>query len=190
MMMGKLSRAYQHSGVSRQTKLATGVIVFILLIIIFGHFQQSSTQSRLSSSSSSSSGGTIFGKVDENLLNLVTWNVAAVNNNPFEYWITSEDPEYNRMMKNVSDMIENPGANDITVKEVISDAIMLDLFYELEKIGWKGVNETKYRWEHEYRDRKIISEFIKDGMLGKKRLASMPDRVTNTITLYVIYITL
>ena len=36
-------------------------------------------------------------------------------------------------------------------------------------------------WKDDFRNRKIISEFIKDGTLGKKRLASMPDRVTNTI---------
>ena len=52
-------------------------------------------------------------------------------------------------------------------------------------------------WNDNYKDRKIVSEFIKDGVLGdkrlssvlfescdaigKKRLASMPDRLTNTI---------
>lgn len=30
------------------------------------------------------------------LLNIVTWNIAAVNNNPFEYWVTHHDPGYNR----------------------------------------------------------------------------------------------
>lgn len=29
-------------------------------------------------------------------LNIVTWNIAAVNNNPFEYWVTHHDPGYNR----------------------------------------------------------------------------------------------
>ena len=24
----------------------------------------------------------------------VTWNMAAINNNPFEYWITNDDPNY------------------------------------------------------------------------------------------------
>ena len=30
--------------------------------------------------------------------------------------------------------------------------------------------------------RKIVSQFIKDGAIGAKRLTSMPDRVSNTIT--------
>jgi hypothetical protein len=25
-------------------------------------------------------------------VNVASWNIAAVNNNPFEYWITSPDP--------------------------------------------------------------------------------------------------
>ena len=27
-------------------------------------------------------------------LSAVTWNMAAINNNPFEYWITNDDPKY------------------------------------------------------------------------------------------------
>ena len=31
-------------------------------------------------------------------INVATWNVAAINNNPFEYWITHSDEEYNALM--------------------------------------------------------------------------------------------
>ena len=31
-------------------------------------------------------------------INVATWNVAAINNNPFEYWITHSDKEYNALM--------------------------------------------------------------------------------------------
>jgi len=34
-------------------------------------------------------------------LRAVTWNVAAVNNNPFEYWITHDDPAYNTLIDGV-----------------------------------------------------------------------------------------
>jgi hypothetical protein len=33
------------------------------------------------------------------VLNIVTWNIAAVNNNPFEYWVTHHDPGYNRWVE-------------------------------------------------------------------------------------------
>jgi hypothetical protein len=114
-------------------------------------------------------------------LNLLTWNIAAINNNPFEYWITSDDAIYNNVMKKVSTFIETPGANDVQVKTVFTETMAEDLMKEMTAVGWPGVEATRQRWQTEYRDRKIISEFIKDGTLGKKRLASMPDRVTNTI---------
>ena len=39
----------------------------------------------------------------------MTWNIAAINNNPFEYWITNDDESYNDIMKSVSEYIEKPG---------------------------------------------------------------------------------
>jgi hypothetical protein len=32
---------------------------------------------------------------------VATWNIAAVNNNPFEYWVTHSDPAYNHLMEGV-----------------------------------------------------------------------------------------
>lgn len=32
-------------------------------------------------------------------LRVATWNVAAINNNPFEYWITHDDANYNALMQ-------------------------------------------------------------------------------------------
>ena len=114
-------------------------------------------------------------------LKLVTWNIAAINNNPFEYWITNKDPVYNKIMSNVSTFIENPGDFDVPVSKVFTEKMYTELEESMKEAGWTGLEETRKRWETEYKDRKVISEFIKDGLLGKKRLASMPDRVTNTI---------
>jgi len=111
----------------------------------------------------------------------VTWNIAAVNNNPFEYWITSDDPKYNDLMMSVSKFIENPLHHDITIKEVFTNDMFEELAALMTKMGWSGIEETRNSWQTSFQDRKIISEFIKDSLLGKKRLASMPDRVTNTI---------
>lgn len=44
--------------------------------------------------------------------------------------------------------------------------------------GWPSVRNY---WDDDFRNRKIISGFMKDSLLGSKRLASMPDRITNTI---------
>lgn len=114
-------------------------------------------------------------------LRAITWNMAAINNNPFEYWITNEDPGYNQLMEDVSTFINSPGDNDVPVHEVFTQAMFDELCQEMVGAGWEGVAETRARWQTEYKDRRIITEFIKDGTLGKKRLASMPDRYTNTI---------
>lgn len=123
-------------------------------------------------------------------IRMATWNIAAINNNPFEYWITNTndngviipDPVYDGLMQKVSNFIENPGSSDVAIHEVFTE----DMYNSLEKLmqdaGWSGLTETRELWNNDYKNRKIMSEFIKDSKLGKKRLASMPDRVTNTIS--------
>uniref|UniRef100_A0A7S2S644 Endonuclease/exonuclease/phosphatase domain-containing protein n=1 Tax=Rhizochromulina marina TaxID=1034831 RepID=A0A7S2S644_9STRA len=115
------------------------------------------------------------------VMRALTWNMAAINNNPFEYWITSDDKTYNKLMEDVSIFINSPGDKDVRVDAVFTPAMFEDLMREMEQANWGGLTEVRQRWESEYRGRKIISEFIKDPVIGKKRLASMPDRYTNTI---------
>ena len=49
--------------------------------------------------------------------------VQAINNNPFEYWITHDDAEYNRLMEKVQDFINNPGAGDVEVESVFTQTM-------------------------------------------------------------------
>eukprot|EP00965_Chrysotila_dentata_P205927 6183241-Pleurochrysis_carterae.AAC.3 len=51
----------------------------------------------------------------------------------------------------------------------------------MEKEGWPGVAETESMWKDDLSQRRIVSGFMKDKTIGDKRLASMPDRVTNAI---------
>jgi len=111
----------------------------------------------------------------------VTWNVAAVNNNPFEYYITHRDPKYNELMEAVQRFVDAPGAADVPVSDVFTPAMYQQLAALMEKEGWAGLPEVAQRWEDDFKNRKIVSEFLKDKDIGAKRLASMPDRITNTI---------
>ena len=117
----------------------------------------------------------------EKALTVATWNVAAINNNPFEYWIHSEDESYNKLMADVQAFISEPGDKDVRVKEVFTDAMWDELKAKMKGAGWAGVDDVDDLWQDDYRRRKIVSGFLKDAELGSKRLASMPDRVTNTI---------
>jgi len=44
---------------------------------------------------------------------VATWNIAAINNNPFEYWITHDDADYNALMEGVQSFIDQPGERDL-----------------------------------------------------------------------------
>jgi hypothetical protein len=128
------------------------------------------------------SGGTKVKMAARDTLHVTTWNIAAINNNPFEYWITyKESPDYEQLMINVEKFLENPGDDqDILVNQVFTDAMFTRLNARMtsESINWPSVQSY---WESDYSKRRIVSGFLKDKMLGSKRLASMPDRITNTI---------
>ena len=149
------------------------VILFVLLIFALRERDGNgnSFTSRLSSQETS------------NKIRTFTWNIAAINNNPFEYWITNDDPTYNEMMAKVSHYISDPNEiDDLLVNEIFTDAMFQQLLSKMNTdTSWKGTVETTARWENDFRKRRSISGFLKDGVLGKKRLVSMTDRITNTI---------
>eukprot|EP00971_Amphidinium_carterae_P206023 4088622-Amphidinium_carterae.1 len=83
-------------------------------------------------------------------LAVATWNISAVNNNPFEYWITHEDScmystlgdlpkcsgssiqllqdeRYSKLMADVEAFVEAPGDRDATVAEVLPQDVLLAL---------------------------------------------------------------
>lgn len=125
--------------------------------------------------STSSAGMTPVGR----RLQIASWNIAAINNNPFEYWITyKENPAYEQLMVEVERFLENPGEKDVLVPEVFTEDMLTKLDQRLVDVGWKSIRPY---WESDFSKRKIIDGFMKDKLLGSKRLASMPDRVTNTI---------
>jgi len=113
----------------------------------------------------------------------VSWNVAAVNNNPFEYWITHPNPAYKQLMESVEQFIVAPGEDDVPVHSLVTDAMYQRLHEKMSEIGLSELDIVRRMWETDYRDRRVVSQFLKDPVIGKKRLASMPDRVTNTIQL-------
>ena len=119
-------------------------------------------------------------------LRVATWNIAAINNNPFEYWITHEDKAYNKLMADVQKFVDNPGDKDIPVSDVFTQGMFDQLKAALLNepgASQDFVSQVEQMWENDYKSRKIVSGFLKDPTIGSKRLASMPDRVTNTIGL-------
>eukprot|EP00450_Noctiluca_scintillans_P015815 CAMPEP_0194508610 /NCGR_PEP_ID=MMETSP0253-20130528/38995_1 /TAXON_ID=2966 /ORGANISM="Noctiluca scintillans" /LENGTH=534 /DNA_ID=CAMNT_0039351673 /DNA_START=40 /DNA_END=1644 /DNA_ORIENTATION=+ len=113
---------------------------------------------------------------------VATWNMAAVNNNPFEYWISHDDELYVKLMTELEIFIEAPGDRDVPVGTVFTDDLFAELKTCMEREGWTGLDEVEGMWKTDYSQRLIVSGFMKDKTIGTKRLASMPDRITNTIS--------
>lgn len=111
-----------------------------------------------------------------------TWNVAAINNNPFEYWITADSNDYDILMQNITNFVEFPDLHDVPVNQIFTESMFQELLTEFKRFQIVGWNDTAAVWRKDFSKRKIISEFIKDPLLGKKRLISMSDRITNTIS--------
>eukprot|EP00292_Cryptomonas_paramecium_P013525 CAMPEP_0113663186 /NCGR_PEP_ID=MMETSP0038_2-20120614/996_1 /TAXON_ID=2898 /ORGANISM="Cryptomonas paramecium" /LENGTH=222 /DNA_ID=CAMNT_0000578173 /DNA_START=231 /DNA_END=896 /DNA_ORIENTATION=+ /assembly_acc=CAM_ASM_000170 len=116
----------------------------------------------------------------------VTWNIAAVNNNPFEYWVTHNDPAYNVLMADVQSVMDSPGEHDDELGSVMTDIMMDELCHDMAEAGiFSSISDSHHRldqyWRRDLRPRKAISGFLADRSIGAKRLASMPDRITNTI---------
>jgi hypothetical protein len=105
-----------------------------------------------------------------------------VNNNPFEYWIVNSDPGYDNLMLDIQLLLEHCDV-DVEINNIFSDMMFAELLNELEQNDIVGLVQLKKFWVDDYRARLAIGGFLKDKSLGTKRLASMPDRITNTINL-------
>ncbi len=90
---------------------------------------------------------------------ITSWNIAAINNNPFEYWITyRENAEYEKLMINVEKFLEEPDDKDVDVSRVFTEDMFAKLDKRMTNVGWKSVRSY---WESDFRNRKIISGFMK-----------------------------
>jgi len=101
------------------------------------------------------------------------------------YWITHNDKDYNALMEAVQHFIDDPKSRDVPVSQVFSQSMWMELKELMIERGWDGIEQTDKLWRTDFSSRKIISEFMQDKTLGDKRLASMPDRYTNTINTVV-----
>ena len=116
-------------------------------------------------------------------LTTCTWNIAAVNNNPLEYWTTYDSPGYMQLMVDVERMIDNPGDRDVPLGTIFP--AFEDLTTRMAAVEGlnEGVDEVRAIWESDLSKRSLVSGFLKDKAIGSKRFISMPDRFTNTINL-------
>ena len=118
----------------------------------------------------------------QNQVSVATWNIASVNNNPFEYWITYPDETYNEFMLAVEKILNDP-KEDLFLHEIFTDVMFEELKCKLGDPNSIQIYQVEEWWKNNYRNRMAIFGFLKDKILGEKRLVSMPDRITNTVQL-------
>lgn len=116
-------------------------------------------------------------------ISVMSWNIAGINRNPMEFWIHTDDESYNKLMDKIELFINSPGEQDVAVSEVFTEDMFQELIKRMEGIDTmvSGVDFVKQVWAEDYSKRAIVSGFMKDKVLGEKRIASMPDRVTNVV---------
>jgi ABC-type lipoprotein release transport system permease subunit len=66
--------------------------------------------------------------------------------------------EYENIMKNIESFIETPGGKDVKVDQIFTNQMFNDLEQRMDAVGWQSVRSY---WDNDFKDRKIISGFIK-----------------------------
>jgi hypothetical protein len=81
-------------------------------------------------------------------------------------------------MFDIEEFLENPGERDVRMHEVFTDEMFSTVFSSIPEHMRR--RKLPHFWK-DYRNRRIVSEFMQDDELGNKRLISMPDRFSNSI---------
>ena len=66
---------------------------------------------------------------------VASWNVAAINNNPWEYYMDHPNPQYDEIMAGVEALVSAPGAADVAVSAVFTDAMAASLAAAMRGAG-------------------------------------------------------
>jgi len=64
-------------------------------------------------------------------------------------------------MKDVESFLDNPGEKDVSVQEIFTEDMFVELEKSMTKIGWASVRSY---WENDFKNRKIVSQFMKVGV--------------------------
>ncbi len=75
-------------------------------------------------------------------IHAASWNISAVNNNPFEYWTSNPDPCYDALMRDIQSLVESPD-RDVNIHTIFLDSMFLDLCEEMKAQNITGLSELK-----------------------------------------------
>jgi hypothetical protein len=83
----------------------------------------------------------------EGELEIVTWNIASPNLNPFEYWVTHESQSYSELMISVQKAIDDPNEEDVELGQIFTQSMFQQLKSELSAQKIQHLEELEHMWE-------------------------------------------
>ena len=95
-------------------------------------------------------------EADGRNLRVATWNVASINNNPFEYFVSHDVPAYLKVMQDIEKFMISPGEHDVTLGEIMSNRILEELAALIENAGIGDLEQASEYWEENLRDRRYV----------------------------------
>ena len=124
-----------------------------------------------------------FDLLNENAeIKVASWNIAAPNNNPFEFWNVNESKEYCELMSSIENCFDDPAKVDMDLGCVFSQRMYDDLRAQLAcHLDDEELAVLDRMWTAEFKSKRLVSQFLKDESLGEKRLISMPERITSSV---------
>ena len=115
-------------------------------------------------------------------LKVLSWNVAGINNNPWEYYVALEDERYNELMSAVEGYLTATG-KAVKVQEVL-DRIDPEFLDKLSSLLGDRCADFPAMMSSETVSGHLagsLCAFLESKHFGNTRLISWPDRLLNTI---------
>ncbi len=116
------------------------------------------------------------------------WNIAGINNNPWEYYVSIDDKKYKILMDNIEHFLTTKGKH-IKVSYILNQ-IDKDFFGKIDKLiqdneilsdELKDNDEVIIDFDSIFHLDISVCEFLSNKFIGEYRLISWPDRLLNTI---------
>ena len=132
-------------------------------------------------------------KANDNILKVMSWNIAGINNNPWEYFVCLEDDNYNNLMSHIESFLTKTG-KQMKVRSVL-ESIDSDFFGALQKLlssdklkAFNNLNFDALIKENvsKYLDLSI-PDFLSNKFIGENRLISWPDRLLSLVSISYSY---
>lgn len=123
---------------------------------------------------------------DDNILKVMSWNVAGINNNPWEYYVNLDDDNYNALMHHIECFLTDTG-KQIKVQSVL-DSIDTNFMSKISNLLMTKCKLSHDKFSALMEEEKLsthlsmnICDFLSNKWIGEQRLISWPDRLLNTI---------